>query len=377
MPTTTALTVVHEGVIFRNPEPGIRALCAYLPNVVPLSDGELLCFFRLGQAFYSLDGRIGQARSTDGGRTWADETHALAGPLGGLFTYTAPHATRLGDGTLLLVAQRHPSDDGEALRFNNATGGMRPVEFVLTRSTDDGRTWSAPRTIDPGTDIAADTPSSVLELPDGTLFLAFETWKNWDDPSPLHIKGFALYSRDGGATWGERVHFPSAADPERMYSHTRYTRLADGSLAGLQWTQSVGGQDNFDLHLVRSDTTGREWTQPRPTGIPAQTSWLADLGGGRMAVAYTERTGMQPGIKVALSEDGGSTWDVDRALLAWDAVGQEWLGVERRPAYPASHDNIAFGKPNLAVLPSGDLIVSWWCTQACVTHARYTRITVG
>jgi hypothetical protein len=370
------LSVVHEGVIFRNPEPGIRALCAYLPNVVPLRDDELLAFFRLGQAFYSLDGRIGLARTADGGRTWTDESPALAAVLGGRFTYTAPHATRLRDGSVLLLAQRHRSDDAEALRFNNVTGGMRPVEFVLTHSGDGGRTWSSPHTMDPGTPIAADTPSAVLELPDGTLFLAFETWKNWDDPSPLHIKGFALFSRDGGLSWGERLDFPSAADGGRMYSHSRYTRLADGGIGALQWTQSIGGQDNFDLHLVRSDATGRTWSMPQPTGIPAQTSWLADLGDGRMAAAYTERTGMQPGIKVALSEDAGATWDLDRALLAWDAVGQQWLGVERRPDYPASHDNIAFGKPNLAVLPSGDLVVSWWCTQACVTHARCARIRV-
>jgi hypothetical protein len=369
------LTVAHEGVIFRNPEPGIRALCAYLPNVIPLSDDELLCFFRLGQAFYSLDGRIGQARSTDGGHTWTDETNLLAEVVGGPYTYTAPHASRLADGTVLLLAQRHASDDREALRFNPETGGMRPVEFVLGSSADGGRIWNDVTTIDPDSDVAVDAPSAVLELPDGRWFLACEAWKNWDDASPLHIRGFALFSSDRGRSWGERIDFPSAADEQRMYSHSRYTRMADGSIGALQWTQSVGGEQNFDLHLVTSDASGRDWLVPRPTGIPAQTSWLADLGGGRLAAAYTVREGMEPGIRVALSEDGGATWDLEHAPLVWDAVGQEWLGVARKPAYPASHDNIAFGKPNLAVLPSGDLIASWWCTQSCVTHARYARLT--
>ena len=95
-----------------------------------------------------------------------------------------------------------------------------------------------------------------------------------------------------------------------------------------------------------------------------------------MAAAYTVRTGMTPGIMVALSDDGGRTWDLDHQLMVWDAVGQEFLGVARKPEYPASHDNIAFGKPNLARLPSGDLIASWWCTQACVTHTRYARLAV-
>ena len=85
---------------------------------------------------------------------------------------------------------------------------------------------------------------------------------------------------------------------------------------------------------------------------------------------------MKPGILVALSEDEGKTWDLEHQVMAWDAVGQEFLGVSRKPTYPASHDNIAFGKPNTARLPGGDILSSWWCTQACVTHIRYARLTL-
>ena len=161
-----------------------------------------------------------------------------------------------------------------------------------------------------------------------------------------------------------------------MYSHSRYTHILDGRVAALQWTQAVGTAEDLDLHFVISDETGKQWSEPRPTGIMGQTSWLADLGDGQLAAAYTQRTGMQPGISVVLSHDGGSTWDLENQVLVWDAVGQEFLGVAHRPSYPASHDNIAFGKPNLARLPGGDLICSWWCTQACVTHCRYALLTL-
>src|SRR5438445_10898652 len=79
---------------------------------------------------------------------------------------------------------------------------------------------------------------------------------------------------------------------------------------------------------------------------------------------------------VAASGDGGRSWDLERQVIVWDAVGQEFLGVTHKPTYPSSHDNIAFGKPNLARLPGGDLIASWWCTQACVSHLRYARVAV-
>lgn len=79
---------------------------------------------------------------------------------------------------------------------------------------------------------------------------------------------------------------------------------------------------------------------------------------------------------VALSTDGGTTWDLENQICVWDAVGQEFIGVEHHPSYPASHDNIAFGKPDTVVLPGGDIIASWWCTQAGVTYIRYARLAL-
>jgi hypothetical protein len=367
------LKVISEGILYRNPSPGLRAECAYLPNVVPLSDTEILCFYRIGSAFYSADGRLAKLRSTDGGETWLTEG-LVWDPRDdqGPYSYTAPHATRLRDGILLLVARRWDRSDADQPIFNPETGGIQPGEHVLFRSTDDGRSWSKPELLAlPGGGLA-DTPSQIIELNDARWFLACELWKGWEDTRPLHIKGFAVFSDDEGKTWTDVVDLPRAVD--KMYSHSRYTHLLDGRIAALQWTQDVGTAQDLDLHFTVSDETGTRWSEPHPTGILGQTSWLADLGDGLLAAAYTSRKGMQPGIYVALSEDGGEAWDVENQVMVWDAVGQEFLGVEHKPSYPASHDNIAFGKPNLARLPNGELICSWWCTQACVTHTRWARL---
>lgn len=152
--------------------------------------------------------------------------------------------------------------------------------------------------------------------------------------------------------------------------------MLDGRILGLQWTQSVGGQQNFELHRILSDVSGIQWTEPVPVGIQAQTCWPADVGDGRVALTYTSREGRKPGVSVAGSSDQGLSWDLDNQVQVWDAVVQEFLGVENVPDYPASHDNIAFGKPNLARLSDGSLTAAWWCTQACVTHARYAKLRV-
>lgn len=138
---------------------------------------------------------------------------------------------------------------------------MAPFENVLFRSTDSGRSWSAPEALDLSGDQIVDTPSQIIELDNGDWFLACERWKTWDDRNDL----------------------PSAGHPEKMFSHSRYTKMRDGGICVLQWAQSIGAAENFDLHFSRSDPTGREWTEPSPTGINAQTSWVADLGDGLLA----------------------------------------------------------------------------------------------
>ena len=371
------LSIEHEGTLYRNQRPGYRAQCAFLPNVVSLSDKELLCLYRLGQAFYSVDGKLAVLRSTDAGVTWHQDGEVCdPGDDGRPYSYSAPHCGKLSDGTLLLISRRNDCSKPNQVFFNPETGGAQPCDIVLFRSVDNGKSWSKPSVLALPGEGLTDTPSNIIELDNGRLFLGCELWKAWDDTNPLHIKCFGVFSDDGGVTWAERVDFPSSSDSVKMYSHSRYTKMLDGRVGTLQWSQEVGSNKNFDLHFTVSDKEGKNWSVPQPTGLMAQTSWMADLGSGTLAAAYTTREGMAPGVFVVLSFDEGKSWDVANQVMVWDAVGQEFLGVVHRPDYPASHDNIAFGKPNLVRLPDGALICSWWCTQACVTHVRYAKLRI-
>ncbi|MDP6111777.1 MAG: sialidase family protein [Planctomycetota bacterium] len=371
------LVIEKEGVLYCNPRPGYKAECAFLANVVPLSETELICFYRCGQAFYSADGVLAKLRSTDGGLTWKQDGLVWEPARDDQpYNYTAPHGAKLRDGSLVLIAYRNDAHNPDRLVANPKTGGMIRAEHLLFRSDDGGQTWSPPEVMELQQQATTDTPSQITELESGRWFLACEQWKDWDDPRPLHIQGYALFSDDRGRSWGERLDFPSADNRERMFSHSRYTRMLDGRVCALQWTQQIGGQQDFDLHFTVSDETATRWSEPQPTGIAGQTSWVADLGDGRLAAAYTRREDMKPGILALLSHDEGKTWDRKSEVMLWDAVGQEYLGCERVPDYPASHDNIAFGKPNLARMPGGSLLASWWCTQACITHIRFARLRI-
>ena len=198
MPT---LVIDEQGVLYRNPRPGYKAECAYLPNVVQLHSGELLCFYRLGQAFYSTGGRLAQLRSLDKGRTWQQDG-LIWDPAGDdhPYSYSAPHGAQLGDGTLLVTARRTDAAGPDAVMFNPETGGAAPVDIVIFRSHDRGRNWLRPEVLSLPGNGYADAPSQIIELNDGRWFLACELWKAWDDSRPMHIKSFAVFSEDQGAT---------------------------------------------------------------------------------------------------------------------------------------------------------------------------------
>ncbi len=139
------LTVVDSGVMYRNPLLGHEAVSAIYPFILPLSERELFCSFRHGQAMCSRDGMIHLLRSLDGGETWDHE-----GPLRDRdqddrhYQYCFGLLTALGDGSILLCDQRADRTDPDRLYVNPETGGSLPLDFFSMRSTDGGRHWYEP-----------------------------------------------------------------------------------------------------------------------------------------------------------------------------------------------------------------------------------------
>ena len=54
----------------------------------------------------------------------------------------------------------------------------------------------------------------------------------------------------------------------------------------------------------------------------------------------------------------------------------ETVGIAAVDSYPQSHDVIAFGKPMAFAMGDGDVLVSFWCTEFCVTQAQWARLTL-
>ena len=373
------LNLIHSDPIYRNPDPGYHHITALFSHIVQISDQELLCTYNRGQAMYATDLTFWQTCSHDGGLTWAEHIPITERSHDDRpYSYHGPFVSRMRDGLLVIVAFRVDRSDPDRPIFNEKTGGLTALEVFLQRSSDNGRSWSAPEIVAIPDGLVITPSCGIIELADGTWFLGYDQWHTFDDPGPYQPRTVAFFSTDQGRTWGDPVTFADGAAQGKGFWHGRIMPMVDGRLFTLFWSADMT-QNARDLCLHRSlgSANGRSWTFPEATNLPGQTNNAVDLGDGLMAAIYTSRAAPQPGFFVALSTDNGLTWDLDNQLLLWDATGRERLGVNAPESYPRSHDTIAFGAPTAMRLLDGDILVSFWCTEMSITHIRYARLRVN
>ncbi len=376
--TKLRLELIDSGPIFRNPNPGYEHVTALFSHIAPLGGDEILCAYNRGQGMYATDLTFWQARSTDGGRSWGDH-EMITDPRHDErpYSYHSPFITRMRDGLLVIVAFRVDRSDPNRPIFNEHTGGLTELEVLIQRSADNGHTWSAPEIIAVPEGMVITPSSNIVELADGTWFLPYDQWHAFDDPGPYKPRTVGFISTDKGKSWGEPVSFADGSAAGKGFWHGRVIQLQDHRLFALFWSaQMSDGMAALPLHRSIGSADGRQWSDPEATNIPGQTNNVVDLGNGRMAAIYTSRDEGRPGFHVCLSEDGGLHWDLDEQIVVWDATGRERLGVDSPEAYPRSHDTIAYGAPTATLLPNGDILVSFWCTEMSLTHIRYALLRV-
>ena len=176
----------------------------YPRNIIVDKDGSLLYLRARGDD-------IETCRSADAGDTWTftpgkvnweakDIAHTLFAEVGVL---------RMRDGRLLATLRREiPKTSGEGFE-----------DTFLTRSTDDGQTWSRPWRAS-GT---AEVHGYLTELADGRLLLSYASYH-------LPYGAAAVTSGDGGKTWNRERPLQLAVSAT-CYAGWPFTlELADGSL---------------------------------------------------------------------------------------------------------------------------------------------------
>lgn len=373
----TASGCVHDG----RAGPPHRRSCAFTTAYLA-RDGTLYVTGRWGSQRESLDGHPCIFASRDLGETWEmrHDGHGRWDWDGGPGENKCLALTELAPGefisTSLLVDRSRP----ERPFVNPRTQGLLPMRVVHATSTDGARTWSPPRAMETSPHPGASTCThAVMPLPGGVLAQPYEHWKEYDDPTPGKPGALLRFSFDGGATWPEYATVGRHPEHCMAYWDQRLeTHPESGRLVAMFWTHDFDAGQDVDSHIAWGSADGRQWSEPRSTGLPGQHSQPLSLGGDRLLVAYPRRRD-PPGIVLSISQDFGRSWDRSRDLVVYDSSEgtESGVGLRRSDADLWSDmESWRFGHPRAALLPNGEVFVVWYAGDHEVASARWARVSV-
>ena len=156
----------------------------------------------------------------------------------------------------------------------------------------------------------------MLQWPDGTIAFAFESFKEFDDPSPPRHGAWIVVSRDGGRSFLDP--FLIAQDPaaEIYYWDQRLCRGAEaGQFMGMFWTHDRSARRDLRVHFAQGRLGDGERCRmlPEETNIQGQIAAPLLLPDGRLLAFVVDRG--RPGtLRLWTSFDGGSTWPASACL---------------------------------------------------------------
>jgi hypothetical protein len=361
---------IATGLVYSNPKSHLRAIHAWHPSLVKLGDRELLCAFDLGQAVESFDYRTYFSRSTDGGITWNAPARLFHDPVDRPTTHTA-RISCMNDGTLMAVGARFYRDDPEHGLTNRETLGYVPLDLILLRSGDAGRTWHGPEVIAPPLiGPTFEVCHSIVELADGRLLLPTQTWPDWDGRAPHGMKAIALVSHDRGARWTEYLDVFDGTSRGIIHFEQSIVQLHDGRLLAVAWAYDAATRTTLPTPFTISSDGGR-FSPPQLTGLRGQTAKLLALDDRHVLCAY--RRDDKPGLWAQMARIEGTSWVNLTELLLWQ-------GADATPQSQNTSEQLSglkFGYPGLVRTAPNEVMIVFWCNENGLNKIRWFRLRIA
>lgn len=266
---------------------------------------------------------IGLSRSTDGGKTWEKMRLPLSfGEYDGL-----PAAQNgVGDPSILVdtktntvwIVAAWTHGMGNQRAWWSSHPGMdlnHTAQLVMAKSTDDGKTWSAPINVteqvkEPEWYFLLQGPGRGITMQDGTLVFPIQ----YIDKTRIPNAGI-MYSKDRGATW-------------HIHNHAR-TNTTEAQVAEVEpGTLMLNMRDNRGGSRAVYTTTdlGKTWKEHEssrtaliePVCMASLISVKAKdnaLGKDLLIFSNPNSTSERKDMTIKISTDGGKTWSAEHQLL--------------------------------------------------------------
>lgn len=328
--------------------------------------------------------------------------------------------------------------DGELVAMFSIGQGFDAADTRahVSRSSDNGRSWSAPALMHEAGDVSLESETfKPLLLADGSLLAAGYVFVRPDaltpivDPQtldvlPLHNK-FAR-SADGGRSWTTPRRFE--VEGRGLELSGPCIQLGSGRIVGAAPPFHLGA-DGHSGWIIASDDNGESWFKlseffASPQGnVSAWESRLCEYAPGKVAVlfwAYDNKAGVNLSNHLVLSEDGGQSFGaaidtgirgqasnlvaldegtlltihahreqpvglvVRRIGLRGDGIEvEETLDLFSNNAMASNSADIAqqfgslkFGQPSLLPLGGGEFLAALWQVENCQHIIKSFRLTL-
>jgi len=232
--------------------------------------------------------------SSDGGATWSADTQ--------LTTDTAiddsPSIAQTSDGRIWVVFYSWRSQVG------NETN---PDLYYMT-SSDGGATWSSATQLT--TDPDFDLNPSIVQLSDGTIFVAWQSDRIWVQGKPQDDIYYKT-SSDSGATWSGDTRLTTDLGDDFDPS---VTQTADGKI----WIAFVSGRlDPFHIYYTTSSDGGANWSTETQLTTYAGDNWapsITQTSDGKIWIMFHSPRAGNWDIYYETTSDGGAHWTPDTRL---------------------------------------------------------------
>jgi len=381
--------IEDRGLILETSRLNEHERIAFFTSLCRLKSGKVLCGFQIGPKKQAATSNIGLCQSVDNGQSWRRvpvqfETQ-IRGVPGSLST---AEMVEVHPGRLLLFATWFDRSDPDRPLFDPVTEGILKSKQLLSVSTDDGLSWSEWRELSTAHLRGCAITGPVLRWDDGTIGLAFESFKEFDDPKPGRHAAWLMLSHDGGETCSSPLLVAQHPDHAIYYWDQRLCiGLEPGTWTALFWTHHLAEQRDLTVHLrhgalARSDSGAGDrlvLQEIQATSIPGQIAAPLWLNDGRLLAFVVDRD--RPGtMTLWCSSDNGSSWPAENRLIVHTHDEQAALSQGKENVdfkqYWEDMAKWSFGHPAIQPLGNNRVLLAWYAGTPDCMSLHWARVNL-
>ena len=292
----------------------------HLPGLIVTTQGTAIAVCQkrhgsMGDGGNQVD--ILMSRSEDGGSTW--QRQEVIFEEAGAYTYLGPIFEDCTTGAVFVAFWKMSADILDDLGYFSeyAKGGGG---FYLLKSTDQGRSWSAPLYVSPKPNAEGwvGWPNNcvhgiqlVFGPRKGRLVIPAFLYKEGESGQVPGVRGGLLYSDDGGQSWNAGAVLPEGSDE---------VSLVETAAGGIYVSYRKNTLATGKRHFARSIDYGETFSEHGQHGEVPDANLHAGLiryrGGEEVGDDILLFSNLSPAkdMTIRMSRDEGRSWDISRRV---------------------------------------------------------------